>query len=119
MTGKTSAIHRQKDMFSYGLAVVLLSIAISMIAFSGENGITGFAVQEEQNTISQKLPEFSYVGSLKTLAQGNYYVDGDGIVYWIDDPSNPAIAKVNFIDEDQKNRRIYIDKEGNVGYILK
>ena len=52
------------------------------------------------------------------LAAGNYYIDENGIVYWTDDSSSPAIAKVNSIDESQKNRPIYIDNNGNVGYSI-
>ena len=93
--------------------------------------------------IKNNLIELKNIDSLKTLAIGNYYVDGDGIVYWIDDmseidrfpsmlkntpralargrvfdKSKLAIAKVNFIDGVHKNRHIYIDKEGRIGYVL-
>ena len=55
---------------------------------------------------------------MSTLAPGNYFIDDDGIVYWIDDESRPAIAIVKYHDEIQENRHIYIDDEGRIGYVL-
>ncbi len=116
------------EKFSNGIFVILLSIAIPLFAFVTEDSkITGFVVSEDSTdiiaanidvVIQDNLLVFNNVDSLSTLATGNYYVDDIGIVYWLDDESKPAIAKVNFIDESQKNRHIYIDAGGRVGYIL-
>lgn len=116
-------VNKKGEKLSSGLFIVILTISISLFSFiSEENRITGFAIsgekQEEIEVIQPDLIEFKDVNSLSTLAAGNYYIDGNGIVYWIDDESRPAIAKVNFVDESQKNRDIYIDIEGRIGYIL-
>ena len=109
--------------FNIALLVIFLSIAVSLLAFLGEDSkLTGFAtgINSESNkiTVQSNLPEFNDVKSLSSMAAGNYYIDGSGIVYWTDDDSRPAVAKVKFIDESQKNRAIYIDKDGNLGYII-
>lgn len=104
------------ERFGSGIAVVVLSTVIVMLAFMSEdNKITGFVVSENG---AVQLTEFENVNSLATLAAGNYYIDSDGIVYWLDDSSKPAIAKVRNLDENQRNRHIYIDDQGRIGYVL-
>lgn len=114
--------NKKGERFEFGLLIVLLSISISLFSFvTEENNLTGFVVSEENREITifqPSLLEFNDVKSISTLSKGNYFIDGNGIVYWVDDDSMPAIAKVNFLEESQKNRRIYIDAEGNIGYIL-
>ena len=101
---------------------MILSISISLFAFiTEENKITGLVVAEDSKEIQISQPiliEFNDVNSLSTLSAGNYYIDENGIVYWIDDETKPAIAKVSYVNESQKNRHIYIDNEGRVGYVL-
>ena len=113
---------KKGERFEVGLLLVIISISISLLSFvTEENSFTGFAVAEQNQEIQISQPslmEFNDVNSLSTLSAGNYYIDGSGIVYWADDESSPATAKVNYLDEDQKNRYIYIDKEGRIGYIL-
>lgn len=114
-------LKKRGESLASALIVILLSIAIFSIAFIGEDrNITGFVVDTEPNYITTKssLIQYNDVGSLESLAPGNYYIDSDGIVYWLDDKSNPAIGKVNFVDEVHKNQHIYIDDEGNIGYVL-
>lgn len=104
--------------FGNGLIVILLSVTIVMLAFVSENNkITGFVVTEISEA-QQSLMEFKDVNSLSSLAAGNYYIDSNGVVYWLDDESKPAVAKVNFVDETQQNRHIYIDDQGRIGYVL-
>lgn len=114
--------NKKGERFEFGLLIVILSISISLLSFVTEgDNITGFVASEENQEIQVFQPvllEFKNVDSLSTLSKGNYFIDGNGIVYWIDDDSMPAIARVNFLEESQKNRRIYIDAEGNIGYIL-
>jgi len=112
--------NKRGEHFRAALTVISLSIAISLFAFmSEENKITGFATSTATYVTSQpNLIEFENVDALGSLAAGNYFIDGDGIVYWLDDSSKPAIAKVKNIDEIEKNRKIYIDNEGNIGYSL-
>ncbi len=111
-----------RDHFNFALTLILISITVSIIAFVSEDKkITGFATvstDSEQTIVAQELRQFNNVDELSTLAPGNYYVDDSGIVYWLDDESSPAIAKVNFVRDEQKNRHIYIDNSGNVGYVL-
>jgi len=115
-----TAKNKRGESFDTALIIISLSIAISLIAFISEgNKITGFVTSDSSYfVINPSLIEFNDVDSLGTLAAGNYYIDDNGIVYWMDDDYRPAIAKVNYIDESQKNRRIYIDKDGNVGYLI-
>ena len=115
--------NKHGEHFNIALLVIFLSIAVSLLAFLGEdNKLTGFAtgINSESNKVAlqSSLPEFNDIKSLSSLAAGNYYIDGNGIVYWTDDDSRPAAAKVKFIGESQKNRAIYIDKDGNLGYII-
>ena len=102
------------------MLVIAISIAVVSVAFLSEDrSLTGLVVNEDKLVIEKpNLIVFDYVSSLRTLSAGNYYVDGDGIVYWADDDSMPAIAKVGFIDDSQKNRKIHIDNEGNIGYLF-
>ena len=102
------------ESINYGLILVLVSIAAFAIVFISENfKTTGFATIETQ-TNELSLREYNDVGSLRSLAPGNYYIDQDGIVYWLDDNSKPPIAKVNFVLDSQKNAHIYINNEGNI-----
>ena len=114
--------NKKGEKFGIGLFIVFLAVSISLFAFiTEENKITGFATlenNEEEVILQNNLMEFNDVNLLSTLAAGNYYIDSYGTVYWIDDNSKPAIAKVNFADESQKNRHIYIDDEGRIGYVL-
>ncbi len=112
--------NKSGESFGFALAAILMSISIFSIAFISEgNKITGFAAKENVDVNVQPiLIMFKDVNSLSTLAAGNYYIDSDGIVYWMGDESKPAIAKVNFVDESQKDRQIYIDDNGRVGYVL-
>jgi len=120
MTSKNLSKNKRGESFEFGLTIVLLSIIITVFAFISENNnITGFAaISDATNHIEPQLPEHKDVDSLASLAPGNYFIDGDGIVYWIDDEAWPAIAKVKLLDGAQKNRHIYIDARGNIGYVL-
>ena len=111
---------KRAEHFNSALLAIVLSIFVSSLAFLSEDrSLTGFAAYEEQDSaIEPNLIVFDNVNSLSTLSPGNYYVDGNGIVYWADDDSMPAIARVNSIAESQENRKIHIDNEGNVGYLI-
>jgi hypothetical protein len=119
--------NKKAGEFEIGMFVVAAAISISLFSFiTEENSITGFAASSLNNPDiessalieSANLDEFNDVTSLSTLSAGNYYIDENGTVYWIDDESSPAVAKVSYLDESQKNRYIYIDREGRLGYIL-
>ena len=107
--------------FKLALLVISLAIVIPSIAFISEKkDIAGLASSELQYSVSSEpsLKDFDTVKSLGTLVPGNYYIDNEGIVYWTDDSSSPPVARVRSIQESQKNRRIYIDDLGNVGYSI-
>ena len=112
--------NKHGEHFNIALLVIFLSIAVSVLAFLGEdNKLTGFAAASPPYIITDyELREFNNINDLSSLSKGNYYIDGSGIVYWTNDESKPAVAKVKFIGESQKNRAIYIDKDGNIGYII-
>lgn len=111
---------KDTEHFNFAIVVVLISVGVSLFAFMTEdNGLTGFAVSESSDSVEQSsLMQYSDINSLRSLAEGNYYIDSDGIVYWMDDSSKPAIAQVNSLEKSQKNRLVYIDREGRIGYIL-
>ena len=110
------------EEFGFGMFIVFLSMAISLFAFiSEENQITGLVTFEAAPQIVVKasdLIDIKDINSLGSLATGNYYVDENGVVYWIDDESRPAVAQLNNFDENLKNKEIYIDKYGRIGYVL-
>ena len=114
--------HKDKDHFKSALVAVALVIFISLIGLMSEqNNITGFATSTHYNAdaaIQINVKEYNDVKSLEVLAPGNYYIDANGFVYWMDDDVTPAVAKVKYLSDDQKNRKIYIDDRGNVGYLI-
>ena len=117
--------NKKGEHFQNALVVVFAAIFISIVAFSTETGkITGFAVSDSGNSVSSNavsqnnLREYSNINELGSLAPGSYYIDGDGIVYWLDDSSKPAVAKVDSARDNQKYRQIYIDDKGNIGYVI-
>ena len=111
---------KKGESLKTGLLVIAASIIISSLALMNSNeDITGYVVGDTESLnshVSQELKSYDYIDSLKTLAAGNYFIDDSGIVYWTDDPSRPAVGKVRYIYESQKNRQIYIDENGNIGY---
>ena len=105
--------------FNSALLAIVLSISVVSLAFLSEENLTGFVAYEEQDSaIEPNLLVFDNVESLRTLSAGDYYIDGNGIVYWAEDDSMPAIARVSSIGESQENRKIHIDNEGRIGYLL-
>ena len=118
---KKPETNKSGEKFGFGLALIVLSMAVSMLVFISEGSkITGFATlsQEDIFVKSADLRDFEDVDSLGRLAQGNYYIDNNGIVYWIDDESMPAVGQLNIVEDSQKNRHIYIDSNGRIVYVL-
>ena len=118
---KNQGKNKSGEHFNSALIFIILAITISLIAFiSEENKITGFVTSASPSftDIKPGYNEYKDVDSLKSLAAGTYYIDFDGYVYWLDDESKPLVGKVDFVDEVQKNRQIYIDKNGNIGYLI-
>ena len=113
--------NKRGEHFQFALIAIFLSIFISIVAFMTEdNKITGFAISSPSYEASNSnIKNFNNMDDLRSLSKGNYYIDGGGIIYWLDDESRPAIAKVAYIRDDNKNRQVYIDNEGNIGYVIK
>ena len=114
--------NKKAEKFNSGIFVIFLAISISLIAFiSEDNKITGFVTLsniETTNTNQPYIKEYEDVKSLSSLAAGDYYIDDEGIVYYIDDELKLPMGKVKFIDDVQKDKHIYIDRNGNIGYVL-
>lgn len=116
---KNTQDHNHEDYFKKALLVIFLSISIVVLAFMSEKSkITGLATNALSAPDKPILREFDTVGSLRTLAPGTYYIDSVGIVYWVDDGSQLPIAHVNSINDGEKYRKIYIDYNGNIGYLI-
>ena len=122
MNNKKMLKNKSGEEFGFGVFIVFLAVAISLFAFiSEENQITGLVTIEttSQNFVkASDLMNIKDINSLGSLAAGNYYIDGNGIVYWTNNDSKVAIAQLNNFDENMKNKEIYIDKYGRIGYVL-
>ena len=114
-------LQKRGESFNSALIAILLSIAIFSIAFIGEDsGITGLVIDTEPNYIASQsaLIQYNDVDSLGSLAAGDYFIDNGGVVYWLIDDAKIAVAVIEYVDEVHQNRHIYIDDEGNIGYVL-
>ena len=111
---------KNANHFKFSVLVVTFTIVVSLIAFmTEESKISGYSTYTSQISDSnQVFNEYENVEALGTLAKGNYYIDNDGYVYWIEPYTKPLVARVKHLDESQKNRQIYIDSSGNIGYVL-
>ena len=109
-----------KDKFNFGIGIVLLTIGLSLFSFlSQENNFTGYVVNEDSGAVSKSnLAYLNDFDSLSILAPGKYFIDNQGFVYWIDDESKPAVAKIGNVNDFAKNKQVYVDKEGRVGFVL-
>jgi len=122
MSNKKLIKNKIGENFGFGVFIVFLAMAISLFSFiSEENKVTGLVTLESvpQNAVkASDLMDIKDINSLGSLAAGNYYVDENGVVYWTDDESRPAVGQLNNFDENLKNQEIYIDRYGRVGYTL-
>ena len=106
--------------FVAGLLFILASVSVFSVAFfSEQNSLTGLVVAN-QKTIepSPVLKQYNDVSSLAELSPGKYYINSNGIVYYMDDKSRFAVASVSHLDDSQKDRFVYIDTNGNIGYLI-
>ena len=111
--------NKSAEKFGSGILIVLITMSLSLFSFvTEENKITGLAVSNVEIN-NNDLLEFDNIKLLGYMSKGNYYIDNEGIVYWADDSSKPAVAMIKNIDESQKSRNIYIDESGRVGFVLK
>src|SRR3989338_4007313 len=111
---------RRGEHFKIALGAVVGVILLSVLAFmSGHKGVTGYVVDSDSVAESgspETVAEFEDLSSLSSLSPGTYYIDSYGTVYWLGDSSRVAVGGLNYFTESQKNRMIYIDNEGNLGY---
>ena len=109
---------KEKNHFLTAMLIVSALILIFSLGFLSESAeITGKAIYENSN-LQYDLALYESVEDLGVLAPGNYFIDHEGIVFWTDDDSRPAIGKVAMLEQSQGNRHIYIDMNGNVGYLF-
>ena len=109
----------RKNHFNSALLAVIVSMSVISLAFMSEsNDITGFAVSEEPSQSVHAVAELKDFKSLETLSPVNYYVNGEGIVYWLDDSSLPVVVRIRHLQDDQRGIKVYVDSNGNVGYII-
>ena len=122
MSNKKLIKNKIGENFGFGIFIVVFAIIISLFAFlSEENKITGLVIFEDvaQNIVkASDLMDIKDINLLGSLAAGNYYINENGIVYWVDDESRSAVGQLNNFDENIKNRNIYIDNYGRIGYVL-
>jgi len=110
-----------EDKFSYGIFLIVSIISISMLAFLNEDkNITGYVIAGESANYesASALAEFNSLNSLAQLSPGLYYVYADGYVYSVDDYSRLLVGKVSHLEDSQKDKLVYIDRNGNIGYVL-
>jgi len=109
----------RKNHFNSALWIVIVSMSIVSLAFMSEsNEITGLVVKEDSVQMAPQFAELKDFKSLEILSPGTYYVNSDGIVYWLDDSSLPVVARIRHLEDDQKGSKVYVDSNGNVGYII-
>ncbi len=113
--------NRHAEHFRAAMVAVLVFTAISLAAFMTEEnkGATGFVTGSDTINLNSDLRGYDGIDSIRSLAKGNYYIDDNGVLYWLDDDSRPAIGIVYNIRDIYKGRFIYIDHEGNIGYLIK
>jgi hypothetical protein len=103
-----------------GMFLAIISMAIFSVALMSEQpGITGQVVAIDSAQIDIfSLREFKDVNSVGELSAGKYYLSREHIIYYIDDTSRFPVAKIVHLDDAQKDRFVYIDASGNLGYLI-
>ena len=121
---------KHPDHFQIALVVVFLSILLPSIAFISENknsvglaadslGVYISPYSDEQQAMSVfGLKEFDDFNELSSLAQGYYYIDSNAFVYWISDGSQILVAHVKNTGYSQTSKKLYIDDDGNIRYVV-
>lgn len=110
-----------EDKFTYGIFLIVSFILLSTLAFLNEDkNITGYVIAGESanHESASALSEFNSLNSLAQLSPGLYYVYADGYVYSVDDYARLLVGKINRLDDPQKDKLVYIDRNGNIGYVL-
>lgn len=123
---KNKKLSKSGEKFGFGVFIILLATSLSLFAFiTKDKDLVGLAAsnlekyQEVKNIkMHDELKEFKDAKSLETLAPGSYYIGSEGIVYWADDESMPPVGKIKALDESQKQKMVYIDDNGRIGYVL-
>lgn len=109
---------RNEDKFGVGILLIILSISVTMFGFlSEERNIVGYAAGENRAINEGNAILYAY-NSLSELSPGKYFVYDDGSVYSIEEYAKLFVGKVKHVQEIHKNRNLYVDRNGNVGYVL-
>ena len=75
--------NKRGEHFNIALAVIFVSMAVSLLAFMSEdkNSVTGFVTSEYGASynvdVAPLLKEFNNIDDLGSLAKGNYYIDSE------------------------------------------
>ena len=116
-----NSLFKKKDgeNLRVALFLVFVAVSVSILAFLSEDGgITGQATNVPNQVSQPDLIEFEDIRDLGNLAAGKYYIDGNGIVYWMEGNGMPKVAKIKYVDSSQIGRHVYVDFEGNVGFLI-
>ena len=98
----------KSNLFPTAVIVILVIIVLFVTAFFTESKLSGMAVYSGLEQIeASELYEF---------AEGNYYIDDNWVVYWIDDSSKPAIAQLHSMRDAYSDRYFYVSDDGMVFY---
>lgn len=109
---------RNEDKFGIGILLIFLSISVTMLGFlSEEKNIVGYAAAKEPAIITDNSV-FENIDTLSELSPGKYFVYDDGSVYSIEDDARLLVGKVKHIQDVQKNTYLYVDRNGDIGYVL-
>ena len=100
---------KKGEYFPTAVLVILVIIILFITAFFTESRKTGMMIYGDG------LSEIG-MSDLASLSEGNYYIDNQGIIHWIDDSSRPAVAKIRPIREINTDRYLYVSDEGLVFY---
>ena len=99
---------KKGNHFPIAIIVILVVIILFVTAFFTESKLSGMAVYSGLEQIeASELYEF---------AEGNCYIDDNGVVYWIDDSSKPAIAQLHSMRDAYSDRYFYVSDDGMVFY---
>ena len=112
---------KRNNSFEIGILFIVSAISITMLGFlSEEKNLAGHAAANENTgyAVFNDNPLFHNLDSLSELSPGNYIVYDNNLVYSVEDDARLLVGKISHIQDFQKNKYIYVDRDGNVGYVL-
>ena len=110
-----------KKAYHFKLAMLVIAVSIFVFAaafFTADHSTTGFVVSQESANLPKSNPILiNSAKDLSSLSSGNYYIDKNANVLWIDDESRPVVAKLTTYNEDELDRTVYVSIEGEVFFV--